>query len=133
MMNEHALKRLEQEMTPQRFVLENGLTVLVCEMPQFKGVHAVYATRFGSATRSFELDGETVTLEALLAKKIIRKSFDGLKVLGDGELTKKLTVQATVFSAAALAAMNSATIEPIKKAQQCCMKRNRARASCTRR
>lgn len=35
-MNQDALKRLRQEMTPQRFVLENGLTVLVCEMPQFK-------------------------------------------------------------------------------------------------
>ena len=46
-------------------------------------------------------DGDIVTLDALLAKKIIRKAFDGLKVLGDGELTKKLTVQATVFSAAA--------------------------------
>ena len=46
-------------------------------------------------------DGDTVNLETLLAKKIIRKAFDGLKVLGDGELTKKLTVQATVFSAAA--------------------------------
>ena len=46
-------------------------------------------------------DGETVNLETLLAKKIIRKACDGLKVLGDGELTKKLTVQAAVFSAAA--------------------------------
>jgi large subunit ribosomal protein L15 len=42
-----------------------------------------------------------VNLETLLAKKIIRKACDGLKVLGDGELTKKLTVQAAVFSAAA--------------------------------
>ena len=37
----------------------------------------------------------------MLEVKEIRKAFDGLKVLGDGELTKKLTVQATVFSAAA--------------------------------
>ena len=75
-MNESALKRLEQEMTPQRFVLENGLTVLVCEMPQFKGVHAVYATRFGSATRSFELDGETITLPDGVAHFLEHKMFE---------------------------------------------------------
>jgi large subunit ribosomal protein L15 len=40
-------------------------------------------------------------LEALLAAKIVRKELDGLKVLGAGELTKKLTVKATVFSASA--------------------------------
>ncbi len=75
-MNEAALKRLEQEMTPKRFVLENGLTVLVCEMPQFKGVHAVYATRFGSATSGFELDGETVMLPDGVAHFLEHKMFE---------------------------------------------------------
>ena len=61
----------------------------------------VYATiNVGALEHKFQ-DGETVNLETLLAKKILRKPYDGLKVLGDGELTKKLTVQATVFSAAA--------------------------------
>ena len=61
----------------------------------------VYATiNVGTLEHKFQ-DGETVNLETLLAKKILRKPYDGLKVLGDGELTKKLTVQATVFSAAA--------------------------------
>ena len=46
-------------------------------------------------------DGAVVDMEALLEKKIIRKTLDGLKVLGCGELTKKLTVKATVFSASA--------------------------------
>ena len=46
-------------------------------------------------------DGAVVDLEALLAAKIVRKELDGLKVLGNGELTKKLTVKATVFSASA--------------------------------
>ena len=46
-------------------------------------------------------DGAVVDLEALLAKKIVRKANDGLKVLGNGELTKKLTVKASVFSATA--------------------------------
>ena len=46
-------------------------------------------------------DGDVVNMETLLARKIIRKPYDGLKVLAGGDLTKKLTVQATVFSAAA--------------------------------
>ena len=46
-------------------------------------------------------DGDTVDCEALLAKRLISKSYDGVKVLGRGELTKKLTVKAAVFSASA--------------------------------
>ncbi len=47
------------------------------------------------------VDGTEVTLDVLMAAKIVRKPMDGLKVLGNGELTKKLTVKAAVFSAAA--------------------------------
>ena len=46
-------------------------------------------------------DGDVVSVEALLEKRVIRKAFDGLKVLGRGELNKKLTVQAKIFSASA--------------------------------
>ena len=46
-------------------------------------------------------DGAVVDVEALLAAKIIRKPLDGLKVLGGGEITKKVTVKAAVFSATA--------------------------------
>ena len=46
-------------------------------------------------------DGAVVDLEALMAKRIVRKVVDGVKVLGNGELTRKLTVKATVFSATA--------------------------------
>lgn len=47
------------------------------------------------------VDGTEVDLDVLLAARIVRRTGDGLKVLGDGELTKKLTVKAAVFSAAA--------------------------------
>lgn len=55
-------------------------------------------------------DGATVTIDALIeagmvnTKKIrdgYRKPYDGVKILGNGELTKKLTVQANAFSASA--------------------------------
>ena len=50
--------------------------------------------------KAFE-DGAEVDINVLLEKKIIRKELDGLKILGNGELTKKLTVKAAVFSASA--------------------------------
>ena len=46
-------------------------------------------------------DGDTVNLAALVDARIFRKPFDGLKVLGNGELTKKLTVEAKVFTGSA--------------------------------
>ena len=60
----------------------------------------VYAIVNVAALNVFE-DGAVVDAAALLEKKIIRKELDGLKVLGNGELTKKLTVKASVFSASA--------------------------------
>lgn len=53
-----------------------------------------------SALERFD-DGATVTVEALLESGIIKKTLDGVKILGNGELTKKLTVQANAFSAGA--------------------------------
>ena len=46
-------------------------------------------------------DGDVVDSAALLAKGIIDSVKDGVKILGEGELTKKLTVKAAVFSASA--------------------------------
>lgn len=45
--------------------------------------------------------GDEVTLENLLEKRIIRKLNDGVKILGNGELTKKLTVKVNAFSESA--------------------------------
>lgn len=46
-------------------------------------------------------DGETVNLAVLLEAGVISKPLDGLKVLGNGELSKKITVEAAIFSASA--------------------------------
>ena len=46
-------------------------------------------------------NGAVVDAEALLAAKIIREVLDGVKILGNGEITKKVTVKAAVFSATA--------------------------------
>jgi len=46
-------------------------------------------------------DGAVVTAEMLKEAGLIKKELAGVKILGDGKLTKKLTVQAEKFSAAA--------------------------------
>ena len=46
-------------------------------------------------------DGDTVTIEALVASGLVKKTLDGVKVLGNGEISKKLTVQVNAFSASA--------------------------------
>ena len=46
-------------------------------------------------------DGDVIDASVLLAAGVIETVFDGVKVLGNGELTKKLTVKAAIFSASA--------------------------------
>ena len=46
-------------------------------------------------------DGTVVTIETLVENGVIKNPKDGVKVLGNGELTKKLTVKANAFSASA--------------------------------
>ena len=52
------------------------------------------------ALERFE-DGATVSVETLIEVGIIKNPRDGVKILGNGELTKKLNVQANAFSASA--------------------------------
>jgi large subunit ribosomal protein L15 len=53
-------------------------------------------------------DGETVDVAALRGRGLATGSFDGVKVLGDGELKKKLTVKAHKFSESARAKITAA-------------------------
>ena len=46
-------------------------------------------------------DGAVVTIETLVENGVIKNPKDGVKILGNGELTKKLTVRANAFSASA--------------------------------
>ncbi len=57
----------------------------------------VYATVNVSDLNVFE-DGAVVTVEELKKVGLVNKELDGVKVLGDGELSKKLTVKANKFS-----------------------------------
>ena len=87
-----------------RLGFEGGQLPLYRKLPK-RGFHNKFATNYAivnvaTLNNKFE-DGETVNLETLKAKGIIKKALDGLKVLGNGEISKKLTVEAKVFSATA--------------------------------
>jgi large subunit ribosomal protein L15 len=86
-----------------RVGFEGGQLPLYRKLPKrgFKNRFAVnYAVVNVEALNKFE-NGAVVDIEALKAAKLVRKELDGVKILGNGELTKKLTVKATVFSATA--------------------------------
>ncbi len=55
-----------------------------------------------SALEAFE-DGSDVTVQALIEKGLVSKGMDGVKVLGNGDLTKKLNVSVNAYSAGAKA------------------------------
>lgn len=82
---------------------EGGQIPLYRKLPK-RGFNNKFATTY-SIVNVEELnvfsDGDVVNLAALMEKGIIRKANDGLKVLGNGEIAKKLTVEASVFSATA--------------------------------
>ena len=82
---------------------EGGQLPLYRKLPK-RGFTNIFATKYAIVNveklNAFE-DGAVVDINALLEKKIIRKELDGLKVLGGGEITKKLTVKAAIFSASA--------------------------------
>jgi large subunit ribosomal protein L15 len=67
----------------------------------------VVIVNVGQLDKAFE-DGAEVTAESLVARGIVPGRFDVLKVLGDGELGKKLTVKAHRFSQSAEASIVAA-------------------------
>ncbi|GIW49746.1 MAG: 50S ribosomal protein L15 [Anoxybacillus sp.] len=93
-----------------RIGFEGGQTPLFRRLPKrgFTNIHRKeYAIVNLEALNRFE-DGTEVTPELLLETGVVSKLKAGIKVLGDGELTKKLTVKAHKFSASAKEAIEAA-------------------------
>ena len=67
-----------------------------------------FATINLSELDKFFNDGDIVTPEVLKERKIIKKQLSGVKVLANGELTKKLTVKANRFSSSAVTKIENA-------------------------
>ena len=86
-----------------RVGFEGGQMPLARRLPK-RGFHNIFAKPLEavnvSVLEKFE-DGAVVDAKALLEKGILSKCEYGVKILGNGSLTKKLTVQASAFSASA--------------------------------
>ncbi len=82
---------------------EGGQTRLARRIPK-RGFTNVFATKYATVNVS-NLDrfveGTVVDAELLKAAGMIKKELDGVKILGNGEITRKLTVKAAAFSASA--------------------------------
>jgi large subunit ribosomal protein L15 len=79
---------------------EGGQTPLYRRLPKFgftNGGRKEYAIVNISSLNRFK-DGSVITPELLIEEGLVKKELDGIKVLGNGELTKKLTVKANKFS-----------------------------------
>ena len=89
---------------------EGGQIPLYRRLPK-RGFNNIFAKEYVvvnvESLNAFE-NGDVVTAEALLEKGIVRKTLDGVKILGRGELTKSITVQAKLFSESAKAKIEAA-------------------------
>ena len=92
-------------------IFEGGASPLIRRIPK-RGFHnrfgqTVAVVNVGQLDAAFAA-GEEVTLQSLKAKNLAKGRYDVLKVLGAGELTKKLKISAHRFSASALEKIQTA-------------------------
>jgi len=83
---------------------EGGQTALARRMPK-RGFNNIFATEYAIVNVSdlearFE-NGAVIDEAALVESGLVKKTLDGIKVLGNGEITKSFTVKAAKFTAAA--------------------------------
>lgn len=79
---------------------EGGQMPLARRVPK-RGFNNIFATKYATINVSdlnkFE-DGATVDAKAIVEAGLLKKTFDGVKILGRGEVNKKLTVKVSAFS-----------------------------------
>jgi len=95
-----------------RLGFEGGQMPLIRRVPKRGFNNAVFHTNYAvvnlnSLNEAFD-NGATVDEAALLEAGLIREPYDGVKILGNGELTKKLSITADKASASAQAAIEKA-------------------------
>ena len=93
-----------------RLGFEGGQMPLYRRLPK-RGFTNIWGTKYTTINVSelnrFE-DGQEVTVELLKEKGIVKQVKDGVKILGNGKLDKKLTVKANKFSKTAIEKIESA-------------------------
>lgn len=91
---------------------QGGQTPLYRKLPKRGFNNAQFRTEYATINLSdlnkYFNDGDVVTPELLKEKGIIKKQLCGVKVLGNGELEKKLTIRANRFSSSAVTKIESA-------------------------
>ena len=96
--------------TEVRIGFEGGQMPLARRIPK-RGFHNIFAKPLESvnvsALEKFE-DGAVVDAKVLLDAGVLSKCTYGVKILGNGEITKKLTVKASAFSESAKAKIEAA-------------------------
>lgn len=89
---------------------EGGQMPLQRRVPK-RGFTNIFATRYATVNvgclNAFE-DGAVVDAGALKDSGLVKKTYDGVKILGNGTIEKKLTVKAAAFSEAAKAKIEAA-------------------------
>lgn len=93
-----------------RVGFEGGQMPLQRRLPK-RGFNNIFAKNIVSVNvgtlNKFE-DGAVVDIAALVEAGVVKNSFDGVKILSNGSLTKKLTVKVTAYSEAAKAKIEAA-------------------------
>ncbi len=83
---------------------EGGQMPLQRRIPK-RGFNNIFGTEMAivnlATLEKYYDDGATVTVDSLIEKGILKKTLDGVKILGRGDITKKLTVQVNAFSESA--------------------------------
>jgi large subunit ribosomal protein L15 len=103
---------------------EGGQMPLMRRIPK-RGFTNIFSTQYACVNvaqlQLFE-DGQVVDFAALKAAGLCKKELDGVKILGEGELSRKLTVKAAKFTASAKEKIEAnggvaELLEPQKKAE----------------
>ena len=93
-----------------RVGFEGGQMPLQRRIPKrgFNNIFAKKVVAINVGTLNKFEDGAVVDIAALTEKGIVKNSFDGVKILSNGTITKKLTVKANAFSKGAVAKIEAA-------------------------
>ena len=78
-----------------RVGFEGGQMPLYRRLPK-RGFNNIWGTEY------------TIVIDTLIESGLVKNTFDGVKILGNGELSKKLTVQVNAFSKSAVAKIEAA-------------------------
>ncbi len=93
-----------------RIGFEGGQMPLTRRIPK-RGFNNIFAAKYAivnvSDLNAFK-EGTVVDTELLIASGLVKKAYDGIKVLGNGELTSNLTVKAAKFSQSAIEKIENA-------------------------